>query len=176
MDGRWLQQIMIPGCKGLPWGSYCLVQGMNTSTWWYLSCVVVGVLVLEVSMTAELFPWEGVLLSGRVVTGVCSTVAVLTRVSGSGVVGIVGHNDVPHIPWLFLEGLPEPAVRLMSVTNLLISLCDAILNADEKSQEHIVKYYNCNTVENREKLNSIWSSYNFKVCADLSDQSYCGLN
>ena len=154
MNGRLSQNIMVPGCKGLPWGStnlsYCLVQGVSTSTWWFPSHVVVGVLVLDVSMTVELFPWEGVLLSGRVVTGVWWAIAVLTRVSG-GVVGKVGCNDAPCNPWLFLEGLTEPAVRFISVTNLLISLCNALLNADEKSQEHVVEYYDCNTVDNREK-------------------------
>ena len=52
---------------------------------------------------------------------------MLTEVSGIGVVGIVDCNDAPHIPWLFLEALPDPAVRLMSVTNLLISLCNAMV-------------------------------------------------
>ena len=65
---------------------------------------------------------------------------MLTRVSDSRVVGIVGCNDVSHIPLLFLEGLPDPSVRFLSVTNLLISLCDAMLIANEKSWEHVVKY------------------------------------
>ena len=58
---------MVPGCNGLPWGStnlsYCLVHGESTSTWYCLSCVVIGmgfgVSVFEVSITAVLFPWGG---------------------------------------------------------------------------------------------------------------------
>ena len=79
----------------------------------------IGALVFEVSITAKLFPWEGVLL-------VCGAVSMLTRVSGSGVVDIVGCNVALCIPLLFLEGLPDPAVWFMSVTSLLISLCNAI--------------------------------------------------
>ena len=57
----------------------------------------IGVLVFEVSITAVLFPWKWVLLAGGNLTGVCGAVAMLTGVSVSGVVGIAGCNDVPHI-------------------------------------------------------------------------------
>ena len=86
-----------------------------------------GVLELEVSVTAELSLSEDILLATSDVAGKCSTVAGFTRISGSRVVGIVGCSSVLHIPWLFLEGLPDPVVMFMLVTNLLISLCDAIL-------------------------------------------------
>ena len=77
-------KIMVPGCNGLPWGLtnllYCLVQGVTTST--SLSCVVIGmgigVSVFEVSITAELFPWKGVLLADGVLTGECSAGALFT--------------------------------------------------------------------------------------------------
>ena len=60
----------------------------------------IGVSVLEVSWTAELFPGEGVPHTSGIVTGVCSrTAVVLTRVSGTGVVGMgVGGNVEPWIP------------------------------------------------------------------------------
>ena len=57
-----------------------------------------GVFEFEVSMTAEPLPLEEIPLAGGVVTGVWGTVKVLIRVSGSGVVGIVGCSDVLHIP------------------------------------------------------------------------------
>ena len=44
---------------------------------------------------------------------------MFTRVSGTGVVGIAGCNDALHIPWLFLEGLSDPAVSSMSVTKFV---------------------------------------------------------
>ena len=96
------KKITVPGCKGLPSGSmnlsYCLVQGVSTST--CLSCMVIGmgVFEFEVSMTAELLPLERVPLAGRVVTSVHVTVTVLTRVSGSRVVGIAGCSNVLCIP------------------------------------------------------------------------------
>ena len=131
MKGRSLQKITIPGCSGLPLGSTnlscCLMQGISTST--CLSCIEIGtgVLGLEVSVTVELLLSEGILLATSEVTSECGTVVGLTGVSGSGVVDIVGFSGVLHIPWLFLEGLPDPVVMFMLVTNLLISLCDAIL-------------------------------------------------
>ena len=172
-----MQNITLPGCKGLAWRPmnllHCLVQGVRTSTWWYLFCAAVhmgtAMLVLEVSMTEEVFPWGGVFPAGGVVTGVCRIIAMLTGVSGSGVMGIVGCDDVPCIPWLFLEDLPDPAVRFMSVINLLLSLHDAMLIADEKLWEHVFKYYDCNTVENREKTEQYLKFIQFKACTVLSD-------
>ena len=76
------------------------MQGVSTST--CLPCVVIGmdigVLVFEVSITAELFPREGVLLANGVLTGECSAVALFARFSGTGVVDITGCNDALHIP------------------------------------------------------------------------------
>ena len=86
-----------------------------------------GVLELEVSMTVELLLSEGILLATGDVTGEFGTVAGFTGVSGSGVVDIASCSSVLHIPWLFLEGLPDPVVMFMSMTNLLISLHDAML-------------------------------------------------
>ena len=126
-----MQKITVPGCSGLLSGSTnlscCYVQAISTST--CLSCVKIGtgVLGLEVSMTAELLLSESILLATGDVTGKCGTLAGFTRVSGSEVVDIVGCSGVLYIPWLFLEGLPDSAVMLISVTNLLISLCDAML-------------------------------------------------
>ena len=57
-----------------------------------------GVLGFEVSITAKLLPLEGILLTTKVVTGVCGTVSVFTGVSGSRIVGIVGCSGVLHIP------------------------------------------------------------------------------
>ena len=48
----------------------------------------IGVWVLEVSWTAELFPGEWVPSASGVVTGVCRTAVVLTRVSGTRIVGM----------------------------------------------------------------------------------------
>ena len=42
----------------------------------------------------------------------------------------MGCSNVLHIPRLFLEDLPDPVVRFISVTNLLISLCDVMLFAE----------------------------------------------
>ena len=57
-----------------------------------------SVLGFEVSETAELLLWEGVPLAGSVVVGVCGVVAMLTGVSGNGVVVILGCIDALHIP------------------------------------------------------------------------------
>ena len=86
-----------------------------------------GVLELEVSMAAELLLSGDILLATSDVTGEFGTMAGFTGVSGSGVADIAGCSGVLHIPWLFLEGLPDPVVTFMLVTNLLISLHDAIL-------------------------------------------------
>ena len=91
--------------------------------------MVIGVLVHKVSWTAELFYGEGVPEASGVVTGVCKTAVVLTRFSGTGVVGMgVGGNVEPWIPQLFLNGLPDPIVWFMLVTRLWISLHDAMLS------------------------------------------------
>ena len=86
-----------------------------------------GVLWLEVSVIAELLLSEGILLATGDVTGKFGTVAGFTGVSGSGDVDIVGCSSVLCIPWLFLEGLLDPVLIFMSVTNLVISLHDAML-------------------------------------------------
>ena len=78
------------------------------------------------SVTAELLLSESILLANGDVIGEFGTVAGFTRVSGSRVVDIAGCSRVLHIPWLFLEGLPDPIIMFMSVTSLLISLHDAI--------------------------------------------------
>ena len=111
---------------------YSLVHDVRTSTWCHLSCVAtgmgIGVSVLEVSCTAELFPGEGVPQASGIVTGVCGAAVLLTQVSGTGVVGMgVGGNVGPHIPWLFFEGLPDPNVWLMLVARLCIYLHNARL-------------------------------------------------
>ena len=89
-----------------------------------------GVLELEVSMAAELLLSGCILLATGDVTGKFGTMAGFPGVSFSGVADIVGCSGVLHIPWLFLEGPPNPIVLFMPVTNLLISLHDAILFLD----------------------------------------------
>ena len=76
-----------------------------------------------------------------------------TGVSGSGVADIVGCSDVLCIPWLFLEGLPGPVVRFMSVINLLIPCVMPCY-----SQKLVIKC-NCNTMKDNVELSSIQSSY-----------------
>ena len=144
MKGRSSQKITTPGCSGLPSGSTnlscCLVQGISTST--CLSCMEIGtgVLGLEVSVTVELLLSEGILLATGDVTGESGTVTGFTGVSGSGVVDIAGCSSMLHIPWLFLEGLPDPVVIFMSVTNLLISLHDAMLFVEVCCQKQMLYY------------------------------------
>ena len=94
-----------------------------------LSCIEFGTreLKLEVCLTMEPLLSESILLGNGDEIGEFGTLARFTRVSGSGVVDIAGCSGVLHIPWLFLEGLPDPVVMFMSVTSLLISLCDAML-------------------------------------------------
>ena len=59
----------------------------------------IGVSVPEVSWTAELYPGEEVPQVCGVVTGVCRTDVVLTRVSGTRVASMgVGGNVGPQIP------------------------------------------------------------------------------
>ena len=103
------------------------MQGVSTST--CLSCIEVGtsILRLEMSVTAELLLLESIILTNGDVIGEFGTVAGFTGVSGSGVVDILGCSGVLHIPWLFLEGLPDPLVMFTSVTSLLTSVHDAIL-------------------------------------------------
>ena len=79
------------------------------------------------SVTVELLLLESILLANGDAIGEFGTVAGFTGVSGSRVVDIVGCSRVLHIPWLFLEGLPDPVVMFMLVTSLLTSLHDAIL-------------------------------------------------
>ena len=66
----------------------------------------IGVLVLEVSWTAELFAGEGVPGASGVVTGVCRTAVVLTKVSstrvvGMGVGGNLGHRFLDYFLMVF---------------------------------------------------------------------------
>ena len=131
MKGRSSQKITIPGCSGLPSGSTnlscCLVQGVSTSTCLSWIKVGTGVLKLKVSVTVELLLSESILLANGDEIGEFGAVAGFTGISGSGVVDIAGCSRVLCIPWLFLEGLPDPVVMCMSVTSLLTSLHDAIL-------------------------------------------------
>ena len=144
MKGRPSLKITIPGCSGLPSGSTnlssCLMQGVRTST--CLSCVEIGtgVLELEVSVAVELFLSGCILLATGDVTGEFGIMAGFTGVSGSGVADILGCSSVLHIPWLLLEGLPDPVAMFMSVTNLLISLCDVILHVDMCCQVQVLYY------------------------------------
>ena len=68
--------------------------------------------------------------------------AGLAGVSGSELVGIMDCSGVLQIPWLFLEGLPDPVVTFMLVTSLLISLHDAIVIVELhcRMQAFTVKY------------------------------------
>ena len=67
------------------------------------------------------------LLANGEAIGELDTVAGFTGISGSRVIGIAGCSGVLQIPWLFLEGLPDPLVMFISVTSLLTSLHDAML-------------------------------------------------
>ena len=98
---------------------------------------------------------ESILLAYSDAIGEFGIVAGFTGVSDSGVADIVGCSSVLHIPWLFLEGLPDPVVMFMLVTSLLISLCDAILFADVHCW---VQYY---TKKDKVKLGSIKNSSSF---------------
>ena len=118
----WLQGLIL----GVNKPTCCLVQGVSIST--FLSYMVIGTNVLGfgVSITAELLLSEGILLVTGVITAVCGTVVVFTGVSGSGVLGIVGCSSVLCIPWLFLEGVPDPVIKFILVTSLMISLHNAM--------------------------------------------------
>ena len=117
-----------------------LWQGVSTST--CLSCIEIGtgVLGLEVSVTVELLLSESILLAYGDAIGKFGTVAGFTGVSGSRVADIAGCSGVLHIPWLFLEGLPDPIVMFMLVTSLLISLHDAILFIDIHCRVQVLYY------------------------------------
>ena len=99
-----------------------------------------GVLGLAVYMIVELLLSEGILLAIGDVTGEFDIVAGSTGVSGSRVVDIVGYSSVLYIPWLNLEGLSDLVVMFMSVTSLLISLCDAILFMEVHCQMWMLYY------------------------------------
>ena len=68
-----------------------------------------------------------ILLASGALTGVLGIVAGFTGIAGSRFASIVVCSDVLQIPWLFLEGLPDPVVMFMLDTSLLISLRDAIV-------------------------------------------------
>ena len=82
MNGRSLQKITVPGCKGLPLGSTnllcCLVQGKSTSI--HLSCWEIGAgeLGYGVSETVGLLLSECILLVTGVATDAWGIVAELT--------------------------------------------------------------------------------------------------
>ena len=83
-----------------------------------------------------------ILLASGEATGVLGAVARLPVVSGGGFVDIAGCSGVLQIPWLVLEGLPDPVVMLMLVTSLLFSLFDAIVIVELhcKMQVFTVRY------------------------------------
>ena len=126
MKGRSSQMITVPGCNGLPEGSTnlscCLVQGESASTCLSSVEIATGELELEVSVAEWLLLSGSILLANGALTGVLGIVAGFTGVSVNRFVGTVRCSGVLWIPWLFLEGLPDPVVMFMLVTSLLIFL------------------------------------------------------